>query len=381
VTDEQLTNAGVANGRTPMGGTGSDGLASADPVGSMRITDCTLTLPGTGEILSSLDLELRCGCVTWLVGESGTGKSSLCNLLAGLSPSGAKTTGVLEMGAGGGSGDSSETQQPCVGTVGRSTDARASQRLDSGTRQRFELGTARGRRGLAKLRRSGVLAWAPQNAMDTFPPRLRLRDWFARSGFDVPDLAPFGLDGTMLEKLPHQFSGGQISRISLAGALARSPRLLVCDEPTAGLDPEQADDVVAVINEHASAVERAVLAVTHDLSALERNARSEDRVAVIFDGHIIETCSASDFLAGRGDNAYVRALAAAAPARGAHPLPVVDETRPRPWVYRDGDELRRLGEGQHTEPVGARERGSRLGEDERADTGLTWKDGGEHGAD
>jgi ABC-type glutathione transport system ATPase component len=367
---------GLANGRTPMGGTSSDGAP-----GSMRITDCTLALPGVGEILSSLDLELRCGCVTWLVGESGTGKSSLCNLLAGLSPSGAKTTGVLEMGAGGGSGDSSETQQPGDGTGGRSPDVRVSQRFDSGTRQRFDLGTARGRRGLAKLRRSGVLAWAPQNAMDTFPPKLRLRDWFARSGFDVPDLAPFGLDEAMLEKLPHQFSGGQISRISLAAALARSPRLLVCDEPTAGLDPEQADAVVAVINEHASAPERAVLAVTHDLSALERNARSEDRVAVIFDGHIIETCSASDFLAGRGDNAYVRALAAAAPARGAHPLPVADETRPRPWAYRDGDELRRLGSGDDTEPGGAGDRGSCLGEGERADTGLTWKDGGDHGAD
>jgi ABC-type glutathione transport system ATPase component len=322
---------------------------------SMRISDCSLSLPGTGEILSGLDLQLPCGAVTWLVGESGMGKSTLCNLLAGLGPRGAKMTGALEVGVGGETADHAP--------------------------QRFDFGTSRGRRGLAKMRRSGVLAWAPQNAMDTFPPRLLLRDWFARAGFGIPDLVPFGLENSMLEKFPHQFSGGQISRISLAAALARSPRLLVCDEPTAGLDPEQADAVIAVINEHASGADRAVLAVTHDLSGLQRNARPEDRVAVIFAGHIVEVCSAADFLGGRAENAYARALPAAAPAAGAHPLPVADEARPRPWAYHDGDELRRLGEGGALElgddegPVG------RLGEGGIRRDGFVsgGKDGGGHG--
>ncbi|WP_209373376.1 hypothetical protein [Brevibacterium renqingii] len=89
----------------------------------------------------------------------------------------------------------------------------------------------------------------------------------------------------------------------------------------------------------------AVLAVTHDLSGLQRNARPSDRVAVVFNGHIVEICSVDDFFAGRAANAYAQALAPAAPAAGAHPLPLADGSRPKPWTFRDGDELRRLGEG------------------------------------
>lgn len=322
---------------------------SAEPneTAVMRIADCTLRLPDTDQVLSALNLELRTGGVTWIVGESGAGKSTLCNLLAGLIPAGAKSSGTLEFGPDG-TADG--------GRVG-GTGVHIPPLID--------FATGRGRRNLTRLRRKGVIAWAPQNAMDTFPPRMRLRDWFVRARIEAPDLEPFGLETAMLQKLPHQFSGGQISRISLAAAMARTPRLLVCDEPTAGLDPDQADAVVSILNDHARgraerAHRRAVLAVTHDLSAVQRNAHADDRVAVIFAGHIVENCSVADFLSGGASNPYARALAAAAPAAGAHPLPVMDEPRPRPWTYRAGDELVRLNAG-NPEP------GHRQG-------------GGEHGA-
>lgn len=331
-----------------------NGTANPNEAPGMRIIDCTLGLPGTGQVLSALNLELRTGGVTWLVGESGAGKSTLCNLLAGLIPAGAKSTGTLEFGPDGSADETAD---------GGGTDFHVPPRI--------EFGTGRGRRALAKLRRNGVIAWAPQNAMDTFPPRMRLREWFARAGIEAPELEPFGLEAAMLQKLPHQFSGGQISRISLAAAMARRPRLLVCDEPTAGLDPDQADAVVSILNDHARGrtdpaqrgteparrgadhekheaahvQRRAILAVTHDLSAVQRNAHADDRVAVIFAGHIVENCSVSDFLSGRASNPYARALAAAAPAAGAHPLPVVGKPRPRPWTYSAGDEIVRLNAG------------------------------------
>lgn len=301
---------------------------------ALHLRDITLSLPGTGEVLSSLDLEMRVGGITWLVGESGAGKSTLCNLLAGLSPVDAKVRGVLDLSEivavrdGRGASEKRDIAEAAVPGDGR-----------------IDLGTGPGRRAMATMRRGGVIAWAPQNAMDTFPPAMRLAEWFARAGIEGPDLAPFGLENSILRRLPHQVSGGQISRISLAAAVAKSPRLLVCDEPTAGLDPEQADAVVGVLNAQAAAGSRAVLAVTHDLSGLQRNARPGDRVAVVFNGHIVENGSVADFFAGRVANAYVRALAAAAPAAGAHPLPLADGPRPKPWVYRAGDELRRLGEG------------------------------------
>ncbi|WP_259358932.1 ATP-binding cassette domain-containing protein [Brevibacterium sediminis] len=64
---------------------------------ALHLRDITLSLPGTGEVLSALDLEMRVGGITWLVGESGAGKSTLCNLLAGLSPVDAKVRGVLDL--------------------------------------------------------------------------------------------------------------------------------------------------------------------------------------------------------------------------------------------------------------------------------------------
>lgn len=294
----------------------------------LHLHDITLSLPGTGEVLSALDLELRIGGITWLVGESGAGKSTLCNLLAGLSPVDAKVSGVLDL-------------SEVVGARGR--HGRAEVAVPGGGR--IDLSAGRGRRAMATMRRSGAIAWAPQNAMDTFPPTMRLSEWFARAGIESPDLGAYGLENSILRRLPHQVSGGQISRISLAAAVAKSPQLLVCDEPTAGLDPEQADAVVGVLNEQAAVGSRAVLGVTHDLSGLQRNARPIDRVAVIFNGHIVEDVSVEDFFAGRAANAYVKALAAAAPGAGAHPLPLAERARPTPWAYRDGDELRRLGEG------------------------------------
>lgn len=343
---EKLDKAAVPNEAAVPDATAVPDVAVPNDAAVMRIADCTLSLPSTGQVLSALNLELRTGGVTWLVGESGAGKSTLCNLLAGLIPVGAKSTGTLKFGS------DRDGDRSAVGGTGIHVPPY------------IEFVTGRGRRGLTRLRRKGVIAWAPQNAMDTFPPRMRLRDWFARAGLEVPELEPFGLETAMLQKLPHQFSGGQISRISLAAAMARRPRLLVCDEPTAGLDPDQADAVVSILNAHARgraegthgrtdhaqraadhSQGRAVLAVTHDLSAVQRNAHADDRVAVIFAGHIVENCSVADFLSGRAANPYARALAAAAPAAGAHPLPVLDEPRPRLWTYRAGDEIVRLNAG------------------------------------
>ncbi|GAA1946708.1 hypothetical protein GCM10009689_29860 [Brevibacterium antiquum] len=274
---------------------------------AITVSQCSLRLPPAGaHILSDVSVTLPLGHITWLVGESGAGKSTLCNLLAGLTPARADVTGHLDFGA-----------------------------------EHVDLSTRRGRNRLAELRGRGELAWAPQNAMDTFPPRLRLRQWFHRAGIDDPDLRPFDLENTLLQRYPHELSGGQISRVSLAAALSHTPRLLVCDEPTAGLDPRQADSMVDILDDCARTNGAAVLAVTHDLSGMARNARGDDRVAVLFNGHIVDTCTVENFLAGDADNAYSRALAAAAPDAGAHPLPLT----PRHLGgqdYRVGDELRRL---------------------------------------
>lgn len=252
-------------------------------------------------ILADLHLPIPPGTITWLIGESGAGKSTCCDLLAGLYPTRAQISGWLRFAG-----------------------------------QTIKLGSRRGRRQLARWRQAGWLAWAPQNPADTFAPGFKLATWFGQA---QPDLAPLGLDAALLERTPETLSGGQASRLSLAVALQHNPQLLVCDEPTAGLDRANAAAIIRILQQHADRG-RAVLATTHDLSSLHRAAQPQDQAAIIFAGHIVEICPLKQFLAAQADNAYSRALARAAPALGAQPLPTAPLMPDQ--AYQAGDEIKRL---------------------------------------
>lgn len=75
-----------------------------------------------------------------------------------------------------------------------------------------------------------------------------------------------------LHNLPNQLSGGQQQRVAIARALATGPRLLLADEPTAGLDPEAASGVLALFDRlHKSG--HTLILITHDPKAAARAAR------------------------------------------------------------------------------------------------------------
>ena len=100
----------------------------------------------------------------------------------------------------------------------------------------------------------------------------------------VRDAAAFvGLTEAMLDKSPFELSGGQKRRVAIAGVIAMEPKVLVLDEPTAGLDPRGRDDILARIQDYHRAKNASVVLVSHSMEEIARNV---DRIAVLSDGHV-----------------------------------------------------------------------------------------------
>jgi ABC-type glutathione transport system ATPase component len=163
----------------------------------------------------------------------------------------------------------------------------------------------------------GYLPQAPRHALDPFqrvgalvksaarrgpnagsPPR----DWLLRAGFEAAQL------DAVLERYPHELSGGMAQRVALAQALARGSRLLVADEPTTGLDaPVQLallEQLRALASEGVG-----VLLVSHDLRWL---AAVADEVVLLEGGRSVERLAAHALARGEAISAVGRRLHQAA---------------------------------------------------------------------
>lgn len=100
----------------------------------------------------------------------------------------------------------------------------------------------------------------------------------------VRDAATFvGLHETLLDKSPFELSGGQKRRVAIAGVIAMEPKVLVLDEPTAGLDPQGRDAILAQIQAYHRAKGAAVVLVSHSMEEIARNV---DRIVVLSDGKV-----------------------------------------------------------------------------------------------
>ena len=83
-----------------------------------------------------------------------------------------------------------------------------------------------------------------------------------------------GLDKKYLKKSPFELSGGQKRRVTIAGVMAMSPKVLILDEPAAGLDPKGRDEILARIREYHSETKSTVLLVSHSMEDIAKNAKS-----------------------------------------------------------------------------------------------------------
>ena len=92
-----------------------------------------------------------------------------------------------------------------------------------------------------------------------------------------------GLKDEILEKSPFELSGGQKRRVAIAGVIAMEPKVLVLDEPTAGLDPVGVEEILGNIRAYHEAQNATIILVSH---SMEEVARTVDRLVVVCDGKI-----------------------------------------------------------------------------------------------
>lgn len=92
-----------------------------------------------------------------------------------------------------------------------------------------------------------------------------------------------GVDKNLYDKSPFDLSGGQKRRVAIAGILAMQPKVLILDEPTAGLDPKGRDEILSAINDLHTKLNITVILVSH---SMEDIAKLVDRIIVMNKGKI-----------------------------------------------------------------------------------------------
>ncbi len=232
------------------------------------------------DALDGVDLELRRGEGLALVGESGSGKSTLGRVLLKLlhGAQGAVTLDGVRMDT---------------------LPAREMRRL---------------------RRRIGVVFQDPYASLDPRLPVWRLiAEPLRIHGIGTAAsqrqrasglIESVGMHASMLDRYPHEFSGGQRQRLAIARALSTDPDLLVCDEAVSALDAHHRASILALLAKLKRERQLALLFVTHDLAAASAVA---ERIAVLEAGRIVESGSTATVLRNP-QHPHTRALVAARPA-------------------------------------------------------------------
>ncbi len=205
--------------------------------GDLYATGLTVRFGGR-TVLDGVDLTAPAGAITGVTGASGSGKTTLLRVLAGL-------------------------QRPHAGEI------------------RYGAASASGASNSAPGPRRGSVALLAQHPRLVCNPRWTLRQIIdeplairAGRGFH-PDAeqtaARVGLDTALLERYPGQVSDGQLQRACLGRVLTQGdggPLLVLCDEPTAMLDPIATGSVVSLLRDMAGAGSTVVL-VSHDPALID----------------------------------------------------------------------------------------------------------------
>lgn len=128
-----------------------------------------------------------------------------------------------------------------------------------------------------------------------------------------------GLLPNLVNRYPHEFSGGQCQRIGIARALILKPKLIICDEPVSALDVSIQAQVVNLLKELQDEMGLALIFIAHDLSIVKH---ISTRIMVLYLGNMVELADSAD-LYEHQRHPYTRALISAVPI----PDPVIEKNK------------------------------------------------------
>ena len=257
---------------------------------TLEVDDLRVELGGRA-VLRGVSLALRAGRVAALTGESGSGKSTTALAVMRLLPPGARVAGRVALDGRDllalPEAEMRRVRGAAVGLVAQDPMAA----LDP--LQRIGAQVAEAVRAHARVPRAEATA--------------RARAALVRAGLPPEAAGP--------RRYPHEISGGQRQRATIAMAIAARPGFLVADEPTAALDVLARARALALLRRLVDEEGLGLLLITHDLAAA---AQIADTVTVLRDGRVVEQGPAARVLAAPR-HPHARALVAAARAPGHAP--------------------------------------------------------------
>ena len=218
--------------------------------------------------LKNVNIRLKKGECIGIVGESGCGKSTLARIIVGIEK---KTSGKIIF-------DDKEID------------------------------------GISKTKDIQMIFQSP---LSSFNPRMKiidymwepLRNYFKLSKKEsipliIKSLVDVGLDETALEKYPHEFSGGQLQRITIARAIIIKPKLIVCDEITSALDVSVQKQILELLKKLQQNLGLSYLFIGHDLAVVQDISQ---KIVVMYMGEIVEELDSAD-LKTKAKHPYTKLL-------------------------------------------------------------------------
>jgi oligopeptide transport system ATP-binding protein len=252
--------------------------AAIEPL--LRVTDLRVRF-GTREALRDVSFDLFAGETLGLVGESGSGKSTLARAIL------------------------------CLVRADRGSVIWRGRDLLS-----CDTAVLRG------LRRDLQIVF--QDPLASLDPRMTIGESIAEplrifgersaargiEGRVAEMLERVGLAAGMMDRYPHEFSGGQCQRVGIARAMILHPKLLICDEPVSSLDVSIQGQIVNLLLDLQRDTGTALLFISHNLAVVRHLSH---RILVMYAGRLVEVAP-RDALFAAPVHPYTRALLAAVPA-------------------------------------------------------------------